>query len=432
MSVDSTSSQPGPEHLRRLTRSEWVLILALAAIQFTHIVDFVILMPLGDRLMHELAISPRLFSFLVAAYALTASVMSLLAASVIDRFDRRSVVLFLYAGFGVSTLCCGLAPNYELLLASRAMAGAFGGLASAAIMAVIGDVFPDARRGRATGVVMSAFAVASIAGLPAGLALAAEFGRGAPFLTLAALCVPVWIVVSLVMPSLTGHRQKQRRPAIQELRAVISQREHLPAFLFNFTLLVGTFTVGSFIGPIFIANGGFTEHDLAVGYAFAGLLTFFSMNIIGRLSDRMNRLKLFRVLGLATIGMTLVITNVVPSSLWVGCVMVALFMGCASGRMIPAQAMLVGVPVPAMRGGFMSVNTAVQHLGSFCAPMLAGAILTKTPDGRLDGYPLVGLIGAIVARAAILRAGRIRPAARATPTQVLATTVEIEKEPVAV
>lgn len=417
-SEPSNQRVPNDTDPTRLTRSEWILILALAAIQFTHIVDFVIIMPLGGRLMRELAISPSQFACVVSAYSLTAAITSLLAASVIDRFDRRTVLLTLYAGFGLSTLLCGLAPNYELLLVSRALAGAFGGLAASSIQAVIGDVFPDARRGRASGAVMSAFAVASIIGLPMGLWIAPIWGRGAPFVVLAGVCVAVWIAVANVMPRMVSHRQRERRPALTQFLAVVKHPGHVYAFAFTFCMLLGTFTVGSFIGPTYIANGGFTEHDLALAYAGAGVLTLFTMNMIGRLADRMDRLKLFRILGTLTICMTLLITNVLPESLWLACLFAALFMGSASGRMVPAQAMLVGVPPPQMRGGFLSLNTAVQHLGSAIAPLLAGMLITKDADGKLLGYPLVGVLAVTMAILSLILAGWLKPNSRATMVQV--------------
>ena len=179
MSVpEGTSSPANPQSPARAHHAaEWGVILVLVAIQFTHMVDFVIIMPLGKRLMEELTLSPEQFSQIVSAYAWSAGIASLLASLVMDRFDRKSVLLAMYAGFGLSTLFCGLAETYTWLLVSRTLAGAFGGTAAVALLTVIGDVFPPEKRGRATGAVISAFAVASILGLPAGLLLAERYGR---------------------------------------------------------------------------------------------------------------------------------------------------------------------------------------------------------------------------------------------------------------
>ena len=149
--------------------SERSLVLVLAAIQFTHIMDFMIMMPLGPQLMRVMMISPYQFGLLVAAYTLTAAVAALAVAFYTDRFDRRKTLLFLYAGFVVSTLLCGIAPGYGTLLAARAVAGAFGGVAGATVHSIIGDSVPEQRRGAATGMIMSAFALSSIIGVPIGL-----------------------------------------------------------------------------------------------------------------------------------------------------------------------------------------------------------------------------------------------------------------------
>ncbi len=419
-----------------MSRAEWVLILALAAIQFTHMVDFVIIMPLGDRLMTELAITPKQFSYLVSAYSVMAAVTGILASSVIDCFDRRTVLLVLYAGFTVSTLLCGLAPNYETLLAARSLTGVFGGLSAAGIMAVIGDVFTDSRRGKATGAVMSAFAVASTLGLPVGLALAAEFGRGAPFLALAGLGVVVWVVAFASLPTLTGHRGRVRLSALAEFKDVVRPASHRWAFAFSACVVLGTFTVVPFLGPYMIANGGRTEHDLSWVYGSAGLCTLIVMNVMGRVADQYDRKMLFRVAASFAVVMTLVVTNIPPASLLVGCVMAACFMSVASARMVPAQAMLIGMAEPRLRGGFMSVNTAVQHIAMSIAPVVAGALIVKGADGKLAGYPAVGLIAAGAGVVAIILAGRL---SRPTPTAAQAVnplpaerSAEAAAEPLAV
>lgn len=408
---DPSSPSPRPG----LSRSEWALILILAAIQFTHMVDFVIIMPLGARVMSELGLNEKQFAHVVSAYGIAAAVASLIAATALDRFDRKAVLLTMYAGFAVSTLFCGLAWNYESLLLSRTLAGGFGGLSAVVIMTIIGDVFPDHRRGRATGAVMSSFAVASIAGLPAGIYLAAEFGRGAPFVVLAGLSLGVWAGVLLKLPSLTGHRDHATERRVWADFAEVARRPaHLKAFLFTFTLVLGTFTAIPFIGPYLTLNNGVTEKNLALMYMVAGVLTLFGMNAIGRLSDKLPRVPLFRVMAAGALVVVLILTNLPPVSLPVIIVVVSLFMLFAAGRMVPIQALLVGVAEPRYRGSFLSLNTAVQHLATGFAPMVAGWVVVKTDTG-LTGYPTVGLIAAASALASIVLAGWLKPQAAHKP-----------------
>ena len=404
----------------RLTRAEWALLLVLVAIQFTHMVDFVIIMPLGDRLRRELGISPEQFGAVVAAYAWAAGVASLLASFVMDRFDRKSVLLSMYAGFGVSTLLCGLAPTYEWLLVARTLAGVFGGLAAVSLMAVIGDVFPPEKRGRATGAVVSAFAVASVAGLPIGLLLAEEYGRGAPFVALAALSAVVWLVGCVRLPPIRGHLAAPRRHPVAEFVAVVKTPNHLWGFAFSFFLVLGTFTVASFIAPVLSAANGWSEQKLAVIYMVAGLCTLLGTNVIGRLADRFPRLMLFRILGAAALVMAVVVSNVTEVSLGGAVLAVSGFMVVAAGRMVPAQAMILGASAPAVRGAFMSLNTAVQHLATGLAPTIAGAILVEGPGGKLEGFPLVGLVSAGTAAVSLVLAGRLKPVPQHVAAPVVA------------
>jgi predicted MFS family arabinose efflux permease len=417
-----------------LSRSEWGLILLLVAVQFTHMVDFVIIMPLGERLMHELAISERQFGWVVAAYAWAAGVASLLASAVMDRFDRRLVLLSMYAGFVGSTAFCGLAWDYNSLLVSRTLAGVFGGLAAVALMAVIGDVFPPEKRGRAVGAVTSSFAVASVLGLPIGLELAARYGWGVPFLALAGFSLAVWVLGYVKLPSLRGHMTSGPRPSrLGEFAAVAREPAHRWAFAFSFFLVLGTFTVASFLGPVLISHNGWTESQLKWIYVAAGLCTLVGMNVVGRLADRLPRRPLFQALGFGALVMAVVVTNFTDLSLPLAAVLMSLFMVFAAGRMVPAQAIMLGVARPEQRGGFMSLNTSVQHLATGLAPAIAGAVLHRDAEhGPLLGFPVVGLIAAAAAGVSLVLANFLSaaPVPRAVPApQPAGEALDPEPEP---
>ena len=414
-----------------LTPRERAVVLVLAAVQFTHMVDFVIIMPLGKRLMAELGITTDQFGYVIAVYGLLAAAATLLASTVVDRFDRKSVLLVMYAGFAASTLCCGLAPTYAWLLVARGAAGAFGGLAAAILMAILADLFPPAKRGRATGGVMSAFAVASVVGLPVGLELAGQFGRGAPFVALAALSVVVWAVAWWQLPAVRRHITAARPDVWAEFKAVAREPAHLRAFAFSLTLVFGTFSVAAYIGPFLMTSNGWDEQDVKWVYLAAGVCTFVSMNLIGRLADRLPRRPLFVLFGSVALVMGLVVSNLPPVPLWVAAVAVSLFMVSASGRMVPAQAMLLGVAAPRVRGAFVTLNTTVQHVGMGLAPMVGGLLLWERADKTLGGYPLVGLVAAGASALSLVLSGRIRPTAGTAGTTAVALRVEAA-EPVAV
>jgi DHA1 family inner membrane transport protein len=385
-----------------ISRGEWGLLLLLAAVQFTNILDFVIMMPLAPWAKEQFRITSEQFSHAVGAYGLASAVTSLLAAKYLDRFPRKAVLLAMYAGFTVSTLLCGLAVTYGQLVAARGLAGAFGGVLGSAVMAIIGDVFADYRRGTAMGVVMSAFAVSSVVGIPAGLGLAQAFGTvGAPFVALAGLSVLVWLGAARVFPRIPAH--PDRRPV--PLRALVMNANHLVALAFTTTLVMGSFLVVPFLADSMVANAGQAKEDMPLVYAIAGGFTFFSTNLAGRLADRYGKRVVFRVMGLVTIGMLLVVTNLPPIPLWVAVVVATVFMVASSARMVPAQALIVGSTVPAMRGGFMSLNSAVQSAAMGLASLVGGALIHQTADGRLPGYPVVGLVAAGTALMSLVLAG---------------------------
>src|SRR5439155_341117 len=177
-----------------LTRAEWLLLLVLAAVQFTHSMDFMVMMPLGPQCREELNISPQQFAMVVSSYGFSAAIAGLLAAFFIDRFDRKIALLMLFAGLTTGTLLCAAAPGYWSLMLARTVAGAFGGVGGAFILVIVGDAFPEIRRGRATGVVMTAFSIATIAGLPAGIMLGNRFGVRTPFGVLGLFSLAIWVV----------------------------------------------------------------------------------------------------------------------------------------------------------------------------------------------------------------------------------------------
>ena len=399
----------------KITRAEWALILLLAAVNFTHILDFVIVMPLGKQLMTELRISPTQFGYILSVYGIAACFAGILAATIVDRFDRRTVLLFNYAGFTVSTLACGLAPDYTWLLLARGLAGAFGGITASAIMAIIGDVFPNERRGAAIGAVTSAFAVASIVGLPAGLLLATHFGLGAPFFALAGLSVPVWIAAYFRLPSLSSHRQRVAGKIWDEFKQVMTHPSHLRSFAFMFALVMGTFTVIPFLAPYLELNCGASRDQIAIVYSVAGLFTLVGMNLVGHLTDRFGQRRVFLIAAIGSMLMTLVATNIPPWGVAVYAAAATGYMLTAAGRMIPAQAMMIGSSPPLLRGRFMNLNNAVSHFATGVAPLVSGAIITQANESAaLVGYPQAGLVAIGFAAAALGLSYFLRPAHKLT------------------
>lgn len=377
------------------------LLAVLAAIQFTVVLDFMIIMPLGPRYMEVFKISPGQFGLIVSAYALSAGVAGIVAGFFLDRYDRKSALLTLYAGFTLGTLFCGMAPTYETLVAARVVAGAFGGVTGGLVMAIIGDVIPEQRRGRAMGMVMSSFSVASIIGVPTGLFLATSINWHIPFYALAGLCALVFGLVAVVMPTLRGHMEKKRdQTGAQQMVSILKARDHQMALLFMAVLMCTGFTIFPFLASYMVQNVGLAEKQLPLIYLCGGLATLVSMNLIGRWADRSGKHRTFVIITAFAMIPALIITNLPHVALSVALVISTIFMVCSSGRMVPAMAMLTASIEPRYRGGFMSINSSVQQLSCGLAAWVSGHIIGQS-GGHMTRFGVVGAISVGCGLAAI-------------------------------
>ena len=422
---DQSESVPLAAEVRR---REMVLLLILASVQFTSIVDFMVVMPLGPQLQRKLHIDNAEFGWIVASYTVAAGLAGLLGSSIMDRFGRKSAFLTLYTGFLLGTLFCGLSTGYYMLLLARALTGAFGGILGGMAMAIIGDVFPEERRGRATGILMSAFSVATVVGVPAGIYLGGELGWHVPFLVLAALGLPVLVMAASVLPPLRDHLHhgRQSHPWAQIVET-FGHPNHLRAFALTVAVMLGSFSVIPSTTLYLVSNVGVNEtKELPWIFVTGGILTLIGAPLIGRLADRYGKLLVYRVVATIAIALIFVVTNLprVPLSMAAGAY--GLFMLSNAGRMVAALTMITGSVERRLRGGFMSANSAVQHLASGLAAAIGGQILVKAADGTQQHFNRIGLFAAAVTALSLWLAGRVRPAqeiSRAAETQSGDTTL---------
>ena len=404
--------------------NERLLLYVLAAIQFTATVDFLIIIPLGPQYMRVFSINPGQFGLIVSAYAIAAGISGVTTGVFLDRFDRKKALLWLYLGFALGTLFCAIAPTYELLVVSRAVAGAFGGVAGAFILAIIGDVVPEGRRGRAMGLVMSSFSVASICGVPLGLLLASNISWHVPFFALAGLSLAILLAAARVLPPLRGHLEKAHDAhPLARLLAVLAEPDHRMAFMFMAVLTFTGFLIFPNLANYMVLNVGLTEKQLPLIYLCGGLCTVFTMNWIGRWADLSGKPKVFTLMSLSSVIPILLLTNLprvpMPEAIGVS----TLLMICMSGRFVPAMAMMTASVEARYRGGFMSMNSSVQQLSCGLAALVSGHLLGQGPQGQITRYPVVGVISVCCALSCIYLARFLRPGDR-PEGQVQALPVE--------
>jgi predicted MFS family arabinose efflux permease len=411
------SGDDADEAERAIRRRERAVLFVLASVQFTSIVDFMLVMPLGPQLMEQLGLSTRQFALIVSSYTFAAGAAGLVAAAIIERFGRKDAFLAVFVGFLLGTLCCGLARSYPTLLAARVLTGAFGGVLGGMALAIIGDVFPRHRHGQATGALMSAFSAASVLGVPFGLMIGVKYGWQKPFLLLAALGAVVLAVAVRTLPPLRDHLAHRRDVhPLRDIWATLSLPNHLRAFALMSSLMFAGFVVVPFLATYMVKNVGMSEERLALGYIAGGLLTVISSPVIGRLADRMGRLPVFLVVAPFSALMMILATSLPRSPLVVAIAVMGVFMVGMSGRMVPAMAMILGSIEPGRRGSFMSVNSSVQHISAAIGAYVGGEIISVAADGSLVRYARVGWLAAATSVVAIVTAVLIRPVAPTKPT----------------
>jgi predicted MFS family arabinose efflux permease len=402
------------------------LIWLLALVQFTLIMDFMVMMPLGPQIMAAFDISPSKFAAAVSAYSWCSGLSALLAATYIDRFDRRKLLLAAYLLFALSNVVCACATTYPLLLASRAFAGITGGVLGASVMAIVADVVPVARRGAATGVIMTGFSMAAIAGVPAGVSLGAYFHWSAPFWLLAALTLTIAVATSRIVPSLAEHlggRPPSLAQTLPALYRLLTYPRHVRAFALTFLIMLAHMMVIPFISPMLVANHGIAPGQISWLYMAGGAATFFTSRAIGRLADRIGHRLVFRIFGALALAPVLIVTHLpqVPFAIMIPGF--ALFLIISSGRIVPMQAILTTVPDHSHRGAFLSANGALQALGTGCGAWIGGLMLSTDSAGHIVGYGVNGWVSVGLASLALVWVGSVRSAG-AQPSAAVAPAAQ--------
>ncbi|MEO8302198.1 MAG: MFS transporter [Rhizomicrobium sp.] len=380
------------------SRYQKFVIAVLAFLQFTIILDFMIISPLGAMMMPTLHMSPQQFGLAVSSYAFAAGASSLLAAGFADRFDRKRMLLFFYAGFILGTLLCALADTFPLLLGARIVTGLFGGVIGAVVLAIATDLFALEVRGRVMGFVQTAFAASQVLGLPAGLYFANHWDWHAPFLAIIAVAVPAGLVIAVWMKPVAAHLAlKQERSAFMHLAHTLMDPRYRTAFILTMLLPTGGYMLMPFGTAFMVDNIGLPLTTLPTIYLVSGLSIVFAGPLIGRISDSAGKFQTFLAGSLLTIVMVAIWTNMGHASLaTVIAVNVLMFIGIFS-RIIPSQALISAIPEVSKRGAFNAVSASLQQAAGGVSATIAGAVIVAAPDGTLKHFNWLGGIVMAVA-----------------------------------
>ena len=352
------------------------------------------MMPLGPEFISELNINTHQFGLLLSSYTFAAAIAGIFATYYVDRFERRQLLLSLYACFIVATLACGLAPSYETLFIARAFAGAFGGILGSLVQTIVADSIPFERRGKALGTVMAAFSVSTVAGVPLSLFLAHHItflGWRAPFFFIALISVLILYLGYRNIPKIAGHLDHVHEGSrMSQILKILLAHQHIKAFIFMAFIMITGFSVIPYIALYLTSNVGINDSYISLIYLCGGVATLMSSRFIGHMADRYGKVKVFRFLAVVSLVPLLVTTNLPVTPLWIVLINSTAFFILVSGRMIPAMAMVSQVVENKIRGTFMSLIGSVQMFASGIATVLAGMVVTIGPDGKMEHYNIVG------------------------------------------
>lgn len=378
----------------KFTKYQVLVIILLALTQFTVVLDFMVMSPLGDMLMKSMELTTSQFGFAVSAYAFSAGISGLLTAGFADRFDRKKLLLFFYIGFIAGTLSCGLATTYFMLIAARIITGLFGGVIGSISMAIVADLFPLEQRGRTMGYMQMGFGASQVLGIPIGLYIANHWGWQSPFFMIVGLATIVWLTVMLKMHPITKHLElKTEKTAIKHLWHTVRERHYRAGFLLTALLSLGGFMMMPWGSAFAVNNLHVTYEELPILFMVGGVASLFIMPLVGKLSDKIDKVKIFTVAAVWMMIVVVIYTNLGPVPFWIVMMMNILMMIGIMSRIVPAMALVTALPKMQDRGAFMSINSSLQQIAGGIAAGVGGLIVVqKTKASPLLHYNTLGYV----------------------------------------
>ena len=383
-----------PATKTNFTGYQVLVIVLLALTQFTVVLDFMVMSPLGDMLMKSMGLSTKQFGFAVSGYAFSAGISGLLTAGFADRYDRKKLLLFFYVGFIGGTLFCGLSHTYIMLLAARIVTGLFGGVIGSISMAIVADLFPIEQRGRVMGFMQMGFGASQVLGIPISLYLANAWGWEAPFLMIVGLSSIIWMSIMIKMQPVTQHLEgANEKNAVTHLWHTIRQRNYRIGFLATAMLSLGGFMMMPWGSAFSVNNLHVTYEQLPLLFMVAGISSLIIMPLVGKLSDKIDKFKIFAIASVWMMIMVIVYTNLTPVPFWIVITMNICFMIGIMSRMVPAMALTSSLPKMQDRGAYMSISASLQQIAGGVAAAVGGLIVVqKTKTSPLEHYNTLGYV----------------------------------------
>lgn len=388
----------------------YFVVILLAFVNFTHILDFMIMMPMSDMLTKKLHITSQQFSLLVSSYGFAALLSAISSLKIVDRFDRKTLLLTSFGLFILATMGCSMVNSFDGLLFMRIAAGFFGGIIGSTVIAMVSDLFEFKERGKAMGFVMLGFSTASVIGVPLGLKLAEGGNWQYPFIMIAGFGALLWTILFFILPNFNKHIHAEKvKPGFMTiLKRSMNNRSQRNALLLSFTLVLGHFLTIPFIAMYMVRNVGMPEDHLMRIYLYGGIINLIAGPIVGRLTDKFGPKKIFFILVVLATIPVLLITHLPPVEEWKVLICTGLFFLLAGSRMVPLTTLVSGVVNPEERGSFESLRSTFIQLGSASASLIGGLIVVENAN-KVENYNYVGYLSVAVCLFCLFYLPRIIP-----------------------
>jgi len=382
----------------KFTSYQALVIVLLALTQFTVVLDFMVMSPLGDMLMKSMELTTSQFGFAVSGYAISAGISGLLTAGFADRFDRKKLLLFFYVGFIGGTLFCGLATTYPMLMVARVITGLFGGVIGSISLAIVADLFPLQQRGRAMGFIQMGFGASQVLGIPISLYIANHWGWQSPFLMIVGLAIIIWSIVMLKLEPVIKHLElKTEKTAIKHLLHTLQLRQYRTGFLLTALLSLGGFMMMPWGSAFAVNNLHVSYEQLPILFMASGVAALIIMPLVGKLSDKIDKAKIFTVAALSMMVIIVIYTNLGPIPFFLILILNILMMTAIMSRIVPAMALVSALPKMQDRGAFMSINASLQQIAGGIAAGIGGMIVVqKTKTSPLQHYDILGYVIVVI------------------------------------
>lgn len=372
--------------------NERLILLLLFLAQFVNILEFMMVMPLGPDFSKAVGIPLSKLGWVGSSYTFAAALAGIGGMFLLGRVPRKKALMVTLAGMSIGTFCGGLAQNAVMLLGSRVVAGIFGGPATSAAMGLVADHFPEHRRGKAMGAVISAFSVAAVAGVPISLQLSLWGGWRVPFFAVGILAFLVAVGVGLAMPPKNVAMPASRAALLATLKGVLKKKRVWLAYIMTSVAMFSGFLLIPNLAAYVQGNLAFPREQMGQLYLCGGILSFAAIALTGRLVDHFGSFAIggitsgvliLLIYGFFYRGLTELPTTIVCYALFVT------FMPLMSARNVALHTLNSKVPEPMERSIFMSALSTINSTGSASGAFVASMVLSQTTAGILENVPLI-------------------------------------------